>query len=732
MNYKDLNDRQSEALYATEGPVLILAGAGSGKTKVVTEKIAYLIDQKDVYPSSILAITFTNKAAKEMLSRVENLTDNAAAMWIGTFHAICLRILRVNIERLGYQKNFTIYDTGDQNTLVSDCIKELNLSKDLYKSRGILAVISALKNDSVTSDEYINANYGDFFKRNVGEIYALYQKKLKANNALDFDDLILETVKLLKDNEDVCRFYRMKFKYIFVDEYQDTNAAQYALVKLLAGEHPNLTVVGDNDQSIYAWRGADIRNILNFEKDYSDAKVILLEQNYRSTRPILSIANEVIAHNKDRKDKNLWTDKEGGKAVSYRIFSHNNDEEAGVIQKIIHLNYKGKSYEDMAILYRTNAQSRGFEEALIRERIPYRIVGGLKFYDRKEVKDVLAYLKFLQNTDDNVALNRVINVPKRGIGVGTMEQLAAYADDHGMSIYEVIRGLADNDDLHLRSEKKLIDFKKLIEMLRPHIEDMMLSDFIEKVLYETGYVEELKRENTVEARTRIENVQELISTAIDSERRDPDITLEDFLSGVSLLSDVDKSSEQKGVNLMTVHAAKGLEFPVVFVVGLEERLFPSGRAIDEDEDVEEERRLCYVALTRAEEELYLSSATTRTMYGRTAPAIASRFIKEMGEDLEVIDDTLNHMENDYTKRRHLVEVQDFTEYKKTIAAKPVPTDSTVTDVNVGDKIIHKKWKEGMVVSKVAKGTDTEIVVSFDGKGLKRLMLSIAPIKVVKK
>lgn len=725
MNYKDLNDRQSEALYQTDGAVLILAGAGSGKTKVVTNKIAYLIEEKNIFPSSILAITFTNKAAKEMLERVNKLIDEEASlMWIGTFHSICMRILRKNIERIGYTSNFTIYDSGDQNTLVSDCIKELNLSKDVYKSRGILATISHLKNEDIDPDSYIKEHYVDFYARNVGEIYSLYQSKLKSNNALDFDDLIIKTVELLEENEDIRKFYNLKFKYIFVDEYQDTNNMQYRFIRLISGENPNLTVVGDNDQSIYAWRGADISNILNFERDFKDAKVILLEQNYRSTTNILNIANNVISYNPNRRDKNLWSSKGAGEKVKYRQFRHSSEEEHGVVQRIQQLNYKGYNYSDMAILYRTNAQSRGFEEALVREAIPYKMIGGLKFYDRKEVKDIMAYLKLIQNTSDDVALLRIINVPKRGIGDSTTAKIAEYAAPRGMSLYDVISSKECMDELQLRAQKKLKEFRDLIELLRNHIDDLGLSEFIERVIYESGYVRELEAENTVEARTRIENIRELLSTAVDSERRDETVTLEDFLAGVSLLSDVDKSSDDKGVNLMTIHSSKGLEFKVVFLVGLEEKLFPSSRSIEEDEDVEEERRLCYVAVTRAEEELYISSAETRTMYGRTTPSLESRFINEMGEDLEKIKP-----EVEYKSRTHLVEVKDFTQYKPKKEEKK-QVDKAVLELSVGDKVFHKKWKTGMIVSKTEKGNDYEIVVSFDGKGLKKLMLSMAPLTLV--
>lgn len=730
MIYRDLNNKQSEALLKTEGPVLILAGAGSGKTKVVTNKIAYLIDEKRVYPSSILAITFTNKAANEMKERVAKLIDvNVDAMWIGTFHSICLRILRRNIERIDYSSNFSIYDRDDQNTVIRDCIKELNLNKEMYKNKSIIAKISELKNQDIKPDEFINANYMDFFNRNVGEIYNLYEKKLKDNNALDFDDILIKTVELFENNEDIKNYYQDKFKYIFVDEYQDTNMIQYRLIKLLCNASPNLTVVGDNDQSIYKWRGADISNILNFEKDFKDAKVILLEQNYRSTSKILNVANSVIKNNGNRKDKNLWTDNGVGEDVVYRVFRHSQEEEQAVTTKMLQLNYKGHAFSDMAILYRTNAQSRGFEEALIREKIPYKIVGGLRFYDRKEVKDIIAYLKVIQNTADDVAINRIINVPKRGIGAQSIEDMSKYADENFISLFSVIDGIEENEQLNLRSKKNVKEFANLINLLRLNAQELSVSKLIEKVIYESGYISDLEAENTVEARSRIDNIKELISTAVDFERNNPLGNLEEFLSGISLLSDVDKTSpDASAVKLMTIHSAKGLEFKIVFLVGMEEGLFPTSRALDDEEDIEEERRLCYVGVTRAEKYLYISSSQTRTLYGKTSPCLESRFIKEM-------EDTITKIipeKETYESKKNLVEVSDFISYNANrVKSVPKKEKKTDVDVKVGDKIVHKKWGEGMIVSKTSKNDDFEIVISFEGKGLKKLMLSLAPISLVK-
>ena len=736
MNYNNLNDRQNEALLQTEGPLLILAGAGSGKTKVVTSKIAYLIDEKKVYPSKILAITFTNKAANEMKERVASLINvDVDAMWIGTFHSICVRVLRRNIEKIDYTSNFSIYDRDDQITVVKEAIKELDVNKDVYKPRGIIEVISKQKNEGVTPDEYINQNYSNLYDRNTGELYRIYERKLKENNALDFDDLILKTVELLEKDEEVRNYYQEKFEYIFVDEYQDTNTSQYKLIRLFCRKDPNLTVVGDNDQSIYKWRGADISNILNFEKDFKDAKVILLEQNYRSTSNILNVANEVIKNNPNRKDKKLWTNKSEGHNVEYKEFNHSFEEEKGVVEKILHLNYRGYNYKDMAILYRTNAQSRGFEERLVREKIPYKIVGGLRFYDRKEVKDVIAYLRAIQNPDDDVAITRIINVPKRGIGTSSVDKLSEYATRNNMSLYNVINTLEDNEELNLRARKNIKEFSNLINLLINKKEELSISELISRVLYESKYIDELEKENTIEAKTRIENIKEFGSTAISFEKDNEDGTLEDFLSGVSLLSDVDKTSDaENGVKLMTIHAAKGLEFKIVFLVGMEEGLFPSGMSMDSDEEIEEERRLCYVAVTRAEERLFISSAKNRTLYGKTNPTLRSRFIDEMNNTIEI-----EEVEDSKIKRsKNLVEVKDFINYnpKNTIQnTKKVSTEikkeKSSLDVSIGDTVKHKKWGEGMIVAKNAKGDDFEIVVSFDGKGLKKLMLSFAPIEVVK-
>ncbi|WP_071125949.1 ATP-dependent helicase [Peptoniphilus lacydonensis] len=730
MDINTLNDKQREALLATEGPLLILAGAGSGKTKVVTSKIAYLIEELKVPSWKILAITFTNKAAKEMKDRVANLIDrDISSMWIGTFHSICVRILRKNIESIGYSSNFTIYDRDDQITVVKEAIAELNLDRDIYKPRAIINDISNIKSDGLTPIEYLDLNKDNFYKENLGKIYDIYEKKLRSNNALDFDDLLIKTVNILKSEDYTRNFYRDKFQYIFVDEYQDTNKIQYEFVKLIAGENPNLTVVGDNDQSIYKWRGADINNILNFHKDFPGAKIVKLEQNYRSTQKILDVANKVIENNDSRIDKNLWTARDEGKNVLYKEFPHSNEEEYGVINKIIGLNYKGEEFKNMAILYRTNTQSRGFEEALIRERIPYKIVGGLKFYDRMEVKDVLAYLRVINNPDDNVSLARIINRPKRGIGDTSLADMLDYADKNNLSLYDVVTNIDKFDDLNLRARKNIKEFGSILKILKDRSKEFSIGKLFEDVLYESGYALDLKNQNTIESKTRLENIEELHSNIMEYDREG--VELSEYLNTLSLLSDVDKTSEDSGVNLMTMHAAKGLEFGTVFLVGLEEGLFPTSRSLESEEEVEEERRLCYVGVTRACDNLFISSSRTRSMYGKLTPARRSRFIDEMGDTIEIIED----------KNRELLEVRDYNEknnyYKR--PAKFVGIDkkenvskknSVDKNINVGDTVKHKIFGKGMVVQKKEKNGDYEVVISFEKKGLKRLMLSVAPIKLV--
>jgi len=733
MDYlKGLNDRQREAVLHTEGPLLILAGAGSGKTRVVTHKIAYLIEEKGVFPGNILAITFTNKAANEMKERVAKLLSTMVEdMWIGTFHSVCVRILRRDIDKIGYNRSFTIYDREDQITLIRECIKERNLNKDMYKESAILSHISNLKDNMVDPNTYINHNYSDFYLRNVGELYLLYEEKLKQYNALDFDDLIIKAVELLKTYPRVLDYYQRKFQYIFVDEYQDTNKIQYELVRLLSDRHKNICVVGDPDQSIYSWRNADISNILDFEKDFENATTIILEQNYRSTKNILRVANNVIKNNFDRKEKNLWTDNGEGEPIVYKELDNSEDEAIFVAGKISELMNKGYNLSDFAILYRTNAQSRSFEEIFVRNNIPYKIVGGVKFYDRKEVKDILAYLKVLDNPADNISLKRIINVPKRGIGNATVEKLEEIASDMGISIYEVLLDLDQVDGLSSRVKNNLKPFIHMMNRLMALKEIMGIKDFIEEVINTTGYLSDLERENSIEAQTRIENIKELISVAIDFEVRTGESSLEEFLATIALLSDIDKTTDETNVvTLMTVHSAKGLEFPVVFLVGMEEGLFPISRALDNEADLEEERRLCYVAITRAEKLLFITNAKIRTIYGNVNYTLPSRFINEMGDAIE-------RSEKEAYKKK-LLHIKDFTKKEDDVIdikpffrrAKPSIRNENL-EVNLGDKVKHKTFGIGTVVQIKDRDNDKELVVSFEGEGLKRLLLSIAPIEIMR-
>lgn len=739
MDYiKGLNDRQKEAVLHTEGPLLIMAGAGSGKTRVVTHKIAYLIKERDVFPGNILAITFTNKAASEMKERAAQLlNENVDSMWIGTFHSICVRILRRDIDKLGYDRSFSIYDRDDQITLMKECIKELDVDKDMYKESAILSKISSLKDEQISPDEYIKENEYDFREKNIGELYSIYQRKLLEYNALDFDDLIIKAVELLGRNKDILDFYQRKFQYVFVDEYQDTNKVQYELVKLFSDKYNNVCAVGDPEQSIYSWRGADISNILDFEKDFKDAKVILLEQNYRSTQNILDVANEVIKNNTTKTPKNLWTAKEEGEYILYEQLEYAEKEAYYVANNIERLLDKGYKASDIAILYRTNAQSRTFEEAFMRERIPYKIVGGLKFYDRKEVKDIVAYLKVLENPHDNISLKRIINTPKRGIGNATVEKIENYAIDKGESIYSALLSMDELDFLTTRAKNCVVPFMEMMSTLMAKKEVIGLQEFIEDLIESTGYIQDLEKQDTVEARTRIENIKEFISVAItfEEENKDNEIEnlMEEFLVSISLLSDVDKTVDENNlITMMTVHSAKGLEFPVVFLVGMEEGLFPISRALEDEDDLEEERRLCYVAITRAEDRLFVTNAQRRTIYGNTSYTVPSRFIAEMGDTIErrtkkVIPE--KNIEN-------LIRYRDFTKPNIKQARKSKSSTNfkknMEKDVSVGDKAQHNKWGTGTIVQIKERENDKELVIAFDKEdGLKRLLLSRAPIEIIR-
>jgi len=729
MDYlKGLNDRQRQAVLHTEGPLLIMAGAGSGKTKVVTHKIAHLISDKGVSPGEILAITFTNKAANEMKTRVASLIDiNVDSMWMGTFHSVCVRMLRRDIDKIGYEKGFSIYDRADQKTLVKEIIKELRLDKEMYKENSILAKIGELKNTGIEPDKYINDNYSDFRERNMGEAYALYQKKLKFYNALDFDDLLIKGVELLKNDEKTRKYYQNRFKYIFVDEYQDTNKIQYQFVKILSKVHDNICVVGDSDQAIYSWRHADISNILDFEKDFPGAKVVFLEQNYRSTQTILKVANEVIGYNSGRKPKKLWTDKEEGKPVTYISLEYSEEEAAYVAKRIHQLVYRGYKLKDIGILYRTNVQSRPFEEAFMAEELPYKVVGGLKFYDRKEVKDIIAYLNFIQNPNDNIALKRIINVPKRGIGAATIEKMEAYAEEKGESLFAAVIDREEVPSLSGRAKNSLEPFSDIMGTLMAKKEIMGLKEFIEEMINTTGYIEELERENTIEARTRIENIKDFLSVALAFEEKNPGLGLEDFLASVSLLSDVDKTADADNViSMMTVHSAKGLEFPIVFLVGMEEGLFPISRCLDSPDELEEERRLCYVAITRAEEHLYITNAKKRTLYGSTNYTLPSSFLREMGDTIE--EDFSEQKKEPAPKySEELIRTTEYT--KDNFIPRPIVKKEGLVDIEVGTKIKHAQFGVGMIVmiKDIENSDDKKISIAFDNGGLKTLLLSLAPI-----
>lgn len=734
MDYLEgLNDRQREAVLHTEGPLLIMAGAGSGKTRVVTHKIAYLIKEKNVFPGSILAITFTNKAANEMKDRVGDLLNtNVDSMWMGTFHSICVRILRRDIHKIGYDRSFSIYDRDDQITLIKECIKEINLDKEMFKERSVLSQISSFKDEQIDPDKYINENYGDYYARNVGEIYALYEKKLKKYNALDFDDLIIKAVELLRAEKEIKDYYQERFQYVFVDEYQDTNKIQYSLVKLLSAKHNNLCVVGDSDQSIYSWRGADVSNILDFEKEFVGAKVVLLEQNYRSTQKILTVANKVIKNNYTRHDKNLWTDNVEGDPIRYEQLDYSDEEGRFVADEIRQfVNYKGFKASEIAVLYRTNAQSRSFEESFMREGLPYKIVGGLKFYDRREVKDVIAYLKAIQNPNDNISIKRIINTPKRGIGLSTIDKIEQYSIEHGESLYGSLLDIDRIDSLNGRARNSVKPFVELMNNFMAKKEIMGIQEFIEDLIYSSGYIPDLEKENTIEATTRIDNIREFLSVALTFEEQNPEAHMEEFLASVSLLSDVDKTlDEDNMITLMTVHGSKGLEYPVVFLVGMEQGLFPISRAMENDDDLEEERRLCYVAVTRAEQHLIITNAKCRTIYGKTNNTIPSLFIKEMGDAIEKKQvERQVRTEVRQKPEEELFKVWDYTAPK---ASKPRPkmVDNSSLNITLGDRVRHKKWGEGMVVQVKDKEGDKELSISFDGQGIKRLLQSIAPIEII--
>lgn len=729
--FDTLNDRQCEAVKHTEGPLLITAGAGSGKTKVLTCRIAHLLEL-GVAPYRILAITFTNKAAKEMKERVTNLVGaQADSIWLSTFHSFCAKLLRFEVDGFhGYTRNFTIYDSSDQLVLVKDCLKKLNLDDKQFMPRSVLGTISSAKNVLMDAKAFA-AKASDFYEQKVADVYALYQEKLRENNAVDFDDLLFLAVRLLQEKEDVREKYQSRFQYILVDEYQDTNHAQYALTKILAARWRNICVVGDADQSIYAWRGADIRNIIDFTRDYPDAASIKLEQNYRSTKTILHAANAVIDNNESRPKKTLWTENPAGnKIIHYQ--SQTEHDEADYIAGVIYNRHEisHEPYGDMAILFRTNAQSRVLEEKLMRYAIPYTMVGGTKFYDRKEIKDVLAYLRLLYNPEDSLSLTRIINVPKRNIGATTMEHVAAYAEEQGISLFEALSS-TDEIPVTKRARTSLENFAAMIFDLLNDIEGKDVLSLIETVIKQTGYGDMLDKEaeHDPQGESRKENVGEFLSVAKDYMDSNPDGNLQDFLENVALVSDVDdfESSDSK-VTLMTLHAAKGLEFPVVFLTGLDEGLFPHSRTLLDPAQVEEERRLAYVGITRAERQLYVTNAITRTMYGRISAYMPSRFLAEIPPQL---------ME-DYHRKSAMPQSRTTAvpgKQRVSILTKPVasslPKKHAVTDTFAkGDKVRHKIWGIGTVLDVIGEGPNMQMKIQFPTKGVRQVVVKYAPLEKI--
>jgi DNA helicase-2/ATP-dependent DNA helicase PcrA len=740
---KLLNKEQYEAATTIEGPLLILAGAGSGKTRVLTHRIAYMINEKGIEPWELLAITFTNKAAGEMKERVRNLIGEVADnMWISTFHSSCARILRRDIEALGYRKDFTIYDTYDQKSLMKQVMKELNLDDKEYPEKMVLATISNSKNILEGPHEFKKKNEYHYRNGRIADCYELYQKKLKQNNALDFDDIIMKTVELFRKHPDVLDRYRRKFSYILVDEYQDTNHAQYMLIKLLAEQHQNLCVVGDDDQSIYEFRGADIRNILDFEKDFPTSKVIKLEQNYRSVGNILDAANHVIVHNLERKVKALRTIKEKGEKV--RVYSAYNDKEEAsfVAHEIKRLARDGRKCNEFAILYRTNAQSRNFEEAFMRDGIPYRIIGGLKFYDRKEVKDIIAYLRLVNNPFDEVSLRRVINVPKRAIGGATVEKLGIAATENDETIFDLLQNLEEMNLLKGKTLKSVLDFREMHLSFIDRQIDLSVSELIKHILEKSGYMKELVDSKDPEDLSRIENLEEFVNAAIDFETVHPEGELGDFLESVALVSDLDSmDSAEDAVLLMTLHSAKGLEFPVVFMVGMENGLFPGAMSLEDPKEMEESRRLAYVGITRAMDLLYMTHAEVRMVYGRTVMYPPSEFLqdipKELKEKVGVRQDTYVRSSNPRATgfsetRSRLSEyaTREAVESANSTLDRPDKKTLGKGDIFPGTKVKHPKFGIGTVIKKEEEGSDVKVVIAFDSQGIKNLILSLAPLELV--
>ena len=768
-----LNNKQKEAVLETQGPCLVIAGAGSGKTKVLTHKIAYLIAEKNIAPWNILAITFTNKAANEMKERIEGLVgDVAKDIWMGTFHSICVRILRKYIDRIGFDSSFLIFDTQDQRTLVKECLKALDIDDKMFTDRSVLSEISNAKNEMLEPMQYCVKYQSDFRKAKIGEIYTLYQKRLKENNAIDFDDIINYTIKILTENPDALEYYTEKFKYVLVDEYQDTNKAQFTLVTILASRYGNITVVGDNDQGIYSFRGADISNILNFEKDFPGTKIIKLEQNYRCTGNILKAANYVIKNNETKYEKKLWTENEEGKLPAIYQGDDEYDEARYIVEQINTLKREEYfKYSDFSILYRMNSQSRAIEDILLREDIPYKVVGGLKFYERKEIKDCIAYLRLIANQSDNISLKRIINEPKRGIGKTSLDNIEEISYQTGNSMYEVIKH-ADEYGLN-RVFVNSREFIELIEDLKNKKDETQVSELIKMVLSKSGYTKALELENTVEAESRIQNLDELLTVAMEFEEEYAENSLNEFLESITLSSDVDNLQEtDESVTLMTLHSAKGLEFPVVFLVGMEEGIFPGYKSIGEPKELEEERRLFYVGITRAKQYLYLTCAKHRTIFGSTSYNAISRFVKEIPEELlEGYSDINGNKEENFedsnygwaygTNYAGKVKTYKFneTDSKTYNVAGSISTPKTqkvdnnsgfafrtaesflnslnkpkqdveISKYQAGMRVYHKKFGEGTINSIEQEGEDAKVDINFDKAGHKRLMAKYAGLEII--
>lgn len=774
-----LNDRQKEAVVNTEGPCLVIAGAGSGKTKVLTHKIAYLISEKYVKPWNIIAITFTNKAANEMKERIQNIIGDAANdLWMGTFHSICVKILRKYIDRIGFDHSFLIFDTSDQKTLIKECLKDLKVDDKLFNDRAVLSEISNGKNEMLEPKAYQTKYAGDFRRETIGNIYELYQQRLKENNALDFDDIINCTIKILTENPDVLEYYTEKFKYVLVDEYQDTNKAQFMLVSILASKYGNITVVGDNDQGIYSFRGADITNILNFEKDFPGTKIIKLEQNYRCTGNILKAANAVIKHNENKYEKKLWTENEEGNLPIIHKSDDEYDEGRYIVEEVNHLRREEYfNYSDFVVLYRMNSQSRAIEEILRREGIPYKIVGGLKFYERKEIKDIISYLRLIYNFSDNISLKRVINEPKRGIGKTSIDNIQEISEQTGLSMFDIIKH-ADEYGLN-RVKANSIEFIATIEYLRGKMEELSISELIKETLNKTGYVKALEQENTTEAETRIENLEEFLTVAIEFEEEEAENTLGDFLEGITLSSDIDGMEDSDdSVTLMTLHSAKGLEFPVVFLVGLEEGIFPGNKSIGEPKELEEERRLFYVGITRAKQYLYLTCSKKRTIFGSTSYNAISRFVNEIPSDLldgfDELDNSSSdefgdsgykweygtgskmktykigddfgsgfgvaasgmNIENNYKNNNYNKGANNGFQFKtaesflNSLNNKKMNDGTDITKYKEGQRIYHKKFGEGTINKIEEEGEDYKLDIFFDKVGHKRLMAKFANLEII--